>query len=119
MADNPKTIEERYKRILTAWRTLAPDKTFGGMTLAQYEEQCAKSDAPRERLEELEDEMKQEQTNRSTVDSVTMKKSDGVVKSVLADPDYGDDSALYEAFGYIRKSDRKSGLTRKKHETVK
>lgn len=35
------------------------------------------------------------------------------VKGVVADPNFGDNSALYEAMGYIRKSDRKSGLTRK------
>jgi hypothetical protein len=32
---------------------------------------------------------------------------------VLGDPAYGPDSALYEALGYVRKSERKSGLTRK------
>jgi hypothetical protein len=38
---------------------------------------------------------------------------------VLAAPSEGDDSALYEAMGYVRKSARKSGLTRKKNEPVK
>ncbi|MDE3068386.1 MAG: hypothetical protein KGJ60_12670 [Verrucomicrobiota bacterium] len=37
-----------------------------------------------------------------------------VVKSVVADKNYGDDSALYERMGYVRKSVRHSGLTRKK-----
>ncbi len=36
-----------------------------------------------------------------------------VVAGVLADPNEGPDSPLYEAFGYTRKSERKSGLTRK------
>jgi hypothetical protein len=35
-----------------------------------------------------------------------------LVNGVLADPTEGPDSALYEAFGYTRKSERKSGLTR-------
>jgi hypothetical protein len=33
-----------------------------------------------------------------------------------ADPTLGADSALYEAMGYTRRSERKSGLTRKRNE---
>jgi hypothetical protein len=32
---------------------------------------------------------------------------------VTGDPAFGPDSSLYEAMGYVRKSERKSGLTRK------
>jgi len=37
----------------------------------------------------------------------------GVVAGVKADPTEGPDSSLLEAFGYTRKSERKSGLSRK------
>ena len=33
------------------------------------------------------------------------------------DPEYGDDSDLYDAMGYTRKSERQSGLSRKKLAT--
>jgi hypothetical protein len=36
-----------------------------------------------------------------------------VAAGVLAEPTEGDDSALYAAFGYTRKSDSKSGLHRR------
>jgi transcriptional regulator with XRE-family HTH domain len=36
-----------------------------------------------------------------------------VIKGVVGDPNYGDDSNLYEAMGYVRKSERASGLTKK------
>jgi hypothetical protein len=36
-----------------------------------------------------------------------------VVMAVVADKNYGDDRALYEKMGYVRKSVRASGLTRK------
>ena len=36
----PKDTAEKLERILNAWRTLAPDKTFGGMTLKQFEDTC-------------------------------------------------------------------------------
>jgi hypothetical protein len=38
---------------------------------------------------------------------------------VVADPTEGANSALYEACGYIRKDNRKSGLTRKKVEPAR
>ncbi|MDQ6789002.1 MAG: hypothetical protein M3033_19535 [Acidobacteriota bacterium] len=118
MAYSPKDVEEKMLTILNAWKTLAPDKTFGGMTAAQFETQVNKSRAPRTRLGELDDEIKQQQAIRESEDETTMGKVQLVVAGVLADPTEGADSALYEAMGYIRKSDRQSGLTRKKKETV-
>lgn len=36
---------------------------------------------------------------------------------VAGSPDYGNDSPLYGAMGFVRKSEKKSGLTRKKKPT--
>lgn len=116
MPSNPKANEEKMLQVLNGWKTLAPDKTFGGMTLAQFQTQVNKSLAPRQRLEEIEDEKLQEQANRDREDEITMGKIQFIVNGVLADPSEGPNSALYESFGYIRKEDRKSGLTRKKKE---
>ena len=44
-------------------------------------------------------------------------KTQQVVAGVLADPTEGPDSALYEAFGYTRKSERKPGLTRRRNQS--
>ena len=33
---------------------------------------------------------------------------------VASNPDYGNDSPLYGSMGFVRKSEKKSGLTRKK-----
>lgn len=119
MAGSPKDIEEKFMTVLQAWKTLAPTKTFGGKTLAEFEAQVNKSIAPRTRLEEIEDEKKEQLALRDGEDSMTMKVIQFVVNGVLADPEYGDNSALYEAMGYIRKADRKSGLTRKKNDPGK
>jgi hypothetical protein len=51
---------------------------------------------------------------RESADEVFAAKAKLVVAGVLADPTEGPDSALYNAFGYIRESERKSGLTRNK-----
>lgn len=36
----PKDIEDRLERFLNSWRTLAPQKTFAGMTVADFETAC-------------------------------------------------------------------------------
>ena len=54
---------------------------------------------------------------RDDADGVSADANQAVVKGVVGDPAFGDDSDLYEAMGYVRKSERKSGLSRKKKTT--
>lgn len=119
MALNPKANEEKMNKMVTAWRTLAPEKNFGGMTLAQFETLVNDSMQARVAVAAVEDSRVQAITARDNSDNVFLQKSQLVVNGVLADPTEGDDSALYEAMGYIRKANRKSGLTRKKNEPAK
>ncbi len=115
MPSTPIVTERRIERMLSAWRTLAPNKTFAGMTLAQFEAAAAPSLTARQRLVELDNETKQQTANRDHADDSFNVKAKQVVAGVLADPTEGPDSALYEAFGYTRESERKSGLKRGKH----
>ena len=110
---SPKEIEERIERMINAWRTLAPDKTFGGMTRAQFEEACFPSKEMRGLIETLQNQLTQALNQRDAADKVTTAKMQLVVAGVVGDPTEGPDSALYEAFGYTRKSERKAGRRRK------
>lgn len=101
-------------KVADAWRDLAPDKKFGGKTLAEFEAQVERSLTPRKNLAKLKTQEAKEITARNTEDSVTMADIEAIVGSVIGDPTEGPDSALYEMMGYVKKSDRKSGLTRKK-----
>jgi hypothetical protein len=111
---SPKDNEIKMKKVLNALKTIAPGKSFGGMTDATFEVVVGDSLAPRQRLVEIADEEIEQQTIRESADEITMKKVELIVAGIIADPEYGSDSALYEACGYVRKSERKSGLTRKK-----
>jgi hypothetical protein len=119
MADTPKENEAKYLRFLNALKTLAPNKTFSGIDLTAFTAQAGKSFAPRKRLDEIKDEEKEQEVIRDTEDINTSKMCEMIKNGVIADPDFGDDSALYEALGYVRKSNRKSGLTRKKNDPDK
>jgi hypothetical protein len=117
MAQNPKDNEQKIRRMLNGWQTLAPNKSFGGMTLAQFQAAAQPSLDTRDNIDTLEDQLKQEQANRDSADEVSLAKAQQVVNGVLADPTEGPDSALYESFGYTPKRDRASGLTRKSKKT--
>jgi hypothetical protein len=112
-AKTPKYIEEKIARMLNGWETLAPDKTFGGMTYTQFKAVTKSSLDARALLDDLEAQTQQAIADREAADDAFEVKAQLVVNGVLADPTEGPDSALYEAFGYTRASERKSGLTRK------
>jgi len=117
MAQNPKDNLEKIQRMLTAWEALAPDKSFGGMTLAQFRAVAQPSLDTRQRIASLEEQLNQEQANRDAADELFLGKAQLVVAGVLADPEEGPDSALYEGFGYEAIRSRASGLTRKSKKT--
>jgi len=54
MANTPKSKEEKRLRILNAWQTLAPTKSFGGMTLTEFQAVAAPA---RKTISDLEDQM--------------------------------------------------------------
>jgi hypothetical protein len=112
-----KDLMTRLEQALNGWRTLAPAKSFGGMTLAQFEEACAPSKEMRVAIDELETRLAQAKNQRDAADDNTWAKIQLLVAGVAGDPTEGPDSALYEAIGYTRKSERKTGLTRKRTET--
>ena len=103
--------------MLTAWEALAPDKKFGGMTLAQFRAVAQPALDSRQRIDNLEELVNQEQARRDEADEIFLEKAQLVVAGVLADPEEGPDSPLYEGFGYTPKRDRETGLTRKSKKT--
>jgi hypothetical protein len=113
----PRKIEEKIDRTLNAWEQIAPAKSFGGMTLAQFQTVIAPSKAARQLIDDLQDQLTQAINQREAADDTTLAKMQLVVNGVLADPTEGVESSMYEAMGYTRKSERKSGLTRKKGDT--
>ena len=110
---SPKDIEEKMDRMLNAWQSLAPAKTFGGMTLAQFQAVIQTSKDARQRIADLEEQTRKAIADRDAADEVFNAKAKLIVNGVRADPTEGEDSALYAGLGYKTESTRKSGLTRK------
>jgi hypothetical protein len=107
------SVTERIQTFRAAWRELAPEATFAGMTLAEFEVASAAPLNLPDEIVALEKQLEGKKTERSKADAAAVELLDLLVNSVRGTPGFGQDSALYRAFGYVRKSERKSGLTRK------
>jgi len=83
------------------------------MTLDQFKTAVQPSLDARELIKDLENQLAHAINQRDAADAVSLEKMQGVVAGVKADPTEGPNSSLLEAFGYTRKSERKSGLSRK------
>ncbi|HEV7842947.1 MAG TPA: hypothetical protein VGO69_04580 [Pyrinomonadaceae bacterium] len=110
----PKKNREKLDSIVNTWQTLAPSKSFAGMTLAQFKSAIQPSYDTREQIRALEEQLNAKHAERDKVDEASMRTAQLIVNAVIADTTEGPDSPLYEGFGYKRKSERKTGLTRKK-----
>ena len=110
----PRKVEEKIATITAAWQELAGGKSFGGMTLPQFQAAVQPSLGSRTQIAQLEQQLTLAMNERDNADKVTLEKIQLVVNGVIGDPTEGPDSSLYEGMGYTRKSERQSGLTRTK-----
>lgn len=112
MGKSPKQNDEQLNRVLNAWKTLAGNTQFAGMTVDQFEAAIQPSKTARAQVSSLENQLTQAKNARDDADEVSLAKVALVVAAIIGDPNFGPDSSLIEACGYVRKSERKSGLKR-------
>ena len=113
MSDRSKEYGEKLATVLKAWKDLRPAKTFAGMTLAQFTTKVQPSLDARGQIATLENQMTAAMDERDLADVETMKQIAFVVNAVKGDPAEGEDGELYDAMGYVRKSERASCKTNK------
>jgi len=95
-----------------SWETNAPNDTFYGFTLAQYKAEVQLSRDARELVASLTQQLKAAKIKCKDTDKKNLRIETNVAKAIAGDENYGDDSALYEGTGRVRKSERKTGLKR-------
>lgn len=113
-----KDTAARIQKFRLSWREMAPTASFSEMTLAQFEEAVSDPLTVRDEIEALESQLEGKKAEKLIVDAAANEVLDLVVNSVRGTPGFGQDCPLYRAFGYVRKSERKSGLTRKSKSTA-
>lgn len=104
---------ERVGIFQAAWREIAPEANFAGMTLAEFETQTAPLAQSLARLQALDAQYSAELMARAEADTIARETMRLVANAVRGEPSYGEDSRLYRAMGYVPLSQRQSGLTRK------
>ena len=112
MPANPNAVKLKLDVVIRGWKTLRPDKSFAGMTAQQFIKAVQESFNTREQLTVLDKQRQALINQRDDADAKSMELIQLVVNSVKGDPEEGEDGVLYEAMGYVRRSERHSGLHR-------
>jgi hypothetical protein len=113
-----KTLEDKIRLVEQAWANLAPDRSFGGLSLEQFRAAIKPSQDARSQIGALENQLRAVYSDRDDADEAASQAIVRVVNGVRADPEAGDDSPLYEAMGYVRKSERHSTARRSRKEVA-
>jgi len=114
MANRPKEVEDKLNEVTKAWFELRKDKSFAKMTLDEFKAKVKASFDARDNIKKLDIAMTAAINDRNDADDASMEQVQFVVNAVKGDPDEGENGDLFEAMGYVRKSERASGLSRPK-----
>jgi hypothetical protein len=117
MKSKPEQNMRKCGQTLTAVAEIAPSVVFGGMKAADYEIKVEAMRDARHVILDLEIQLSAARDHRDLVDIEGLAAEALVINGIVGDVDYGPDSPLYGATGRKRKSERKSGLTRRKKKT--
>lgn len=118
MSASPKDNLDRINSVTKAWETLRPAKTFAGFTLTQFKTKIQPSLDARTSITTLEHQMTSALDKRDDADVASLDAIKLVVNAVKGDPAETANGDLYEAMGFVRDSERLSGLSRKKTVTT-
>jgi len=114
MGANHKQAKSKANAIAVAWSTLANADSFGGYTLAQFQQVLADAQNKSATLGTLDagyaDAMRQRDAAHDALNAAMLNVVDGVKGNTAK---YGANSSLYKAMGYVPRDERASGLTRK------
>jgi hypothetical protein len=109
MPKPPKSIEAKIRQVTSAWESLRPDQSFGGMTLEQFKTRVKASADARATIATADSQWNAAVAARQRADDASNKLLQLVINAVKGSPDEGEDGELYAAMGYVHKSERKVG----------
>jgi len=94
------------------WQTVCPERSFFGLTLAEFSAGVQPSLDVRAALETVDGQQQALLARRHNVDDASMYLVQGIINAIKGDPTQGEDGELYGALGYVRKSMRIGGRSR-------
>jgi len=111
MAVNVKEIRRNCQRMSAGWEQ-ARDVEFNGISKTEFDGDLDQCTALDDEIEIDEAALKAKKDRRDDRYRAINQKRKKVRLGVAGNEDYGEDSPLYGAMGFVRESERSSGLTR-------
>ena len=111
MSENKNVMfMDRLNRTLTAWKSLRPTKSFGGMSVDEFEMHLHKSAQARTQISENAKLYQLGLIQRATADKYSNTALQKVINAIKGDVHEGPEGELYKACGYIPLTERRRGL---------
>lgn len=107
-------IADRRNSFTRVWQELAPSDSFAEMTIAQFTAATTATVTLRDDIETTRAQLTALLQQRELADEETRKTIKLVINAVRGNPQYGENSPLYRALGYVPTNARSNGLTRTK-----
>ena len=111
---NTKKVSFRREKLLSSWLEFAPDATFAGFTLAQFEAGSQEPLEIRQTMEAAKTKLAGLKLKRDKAEEKLNETLVLIANSIRGTPAYGQDCELYRSLGFIPKSERKTGTVKKK-----
>lgn len=109
-----KRIKEKIITIQNAWNEGAPTvEEFRNTKKADFDADIAAAQAVEDEIADLKAQLKMKEDDRDNRYNKLEDDGIDIAEGVRGHKDFGRDSALYGAMGFVRQSEKKSGLTRK------
>lgn len=116
MRINVKEIKEQCEQ-MSAGLAQAKDTEFNGFTKADLDADLAEGAALDLEIAEEEAALKAKKDRRDSKYKAAAEKRVKIGRGIAGHKDFGEDSELYGSCGFVRKSERKSGLHRSPKES--
>lgn len=96
----------------SAWSQAAPEASFASTSLSQYAEAIQVVTDMDTEVRNLDNLLITKKADRLDAEAVLHTLNKQIVNSVKSTPGFGEDASILKSFGYVRSSERKSGLHR-------
>ncbi len=117
MSTNSK-LDGRRDLFASVWRQLAATESFAGMTLAQFIAVTEDAMTVRKNLVDVKALLSSLVGERKTADAALRETLSLVINAVRGNPQFGQNSALYRAMGFVPTGERATGKTNRKAPTT-
>lgn len=110
----PAEFVRRMVQVIQGWEKSCPEQPFAERTLEQFKQEMQLCLDAKANFEAADAQWEVARRERDVAYAKGNEQMLCVVNSVKGHPKYGENSPVYAAMGYVPKSERSSGLTRRR-----